>query len=198
MRYVLVILALFFSACSIKTELQQDSITNNYMITSPTLDKVSDKKYGGSIKIALPVAPQILYTNNIIYTLGDGKYGSYLYNFWEETPAKQLQFLLANILRQSNLYSTVIVAPTQIDNDLTLESRVEKFDYYLKGDVSKVRLHVNLFLVNADTKSVVKSRYISIDQPVENKNPKGIVTGFSKAVQIMSEDIFRWLNNDDK
>lgn len=196
MRYLAIIFIFFISGCTIKTQLQQDSVTNKYMIAYPTLKAPNHQSYSESIKVSLPVAPQFLYTSNITYTLGDGNYGSYLYNFWGETPAKQFQFILANILRLSGHFASVIISPTQIDNALTLESRIEKFDYFLKDDVSKVRLHVNLFLVNADTKSVVKSRYFLIEQKVKNKSPKGIVEGFSKAMQILGEDILLWLNDD--
>lgn len=190
----LIFVVLILGGCSLKPELQDDSITNKFLITLPKIEHKSKNKIDKTVKISLPVAQRYLHTYDITYTKGDGVFGSYLYNFWDETPVKQFQFLLSHTLSKSEIFPNIIIGPSQITNDLTLESRIDALWYNSKKE--KVSLHVTLFLVNSISKKVIKSRAFKIDQDVPYENPRGVVIGFNKAVQTLSLQIISWLEEN--
>lgn len=190
----LIFLVLILGGCSLKPELQDDSITNKFLITQPKIEQKSKVKINKTLKISMPVAQRYLYTYDITYTKGDGVYGSYLYNFWDETPVKQMQFLLSYIISQSEIFSNIIIGPSQITNDLTLESRIDALWY--NSSTSKVYLHVTLFLVDSISKKVIKSGTFKINQKVSYESPKGVVNGFNIAMQTLSLQIISWLEDN--
>lgn len=191
MKWFIILILIFLGGCSLKPELQDDSIMSKFLITQPVIEKKAKIKINKTLKISLPVAQRYLYTYDITYTKGDGVYGSYIYNFWDETPVKQIQFLLSHILSQSEIFSNVIIGPSQVTNDLSLESRIDMFEY--NASTNKVSLHVTLFLIDSNHKKVIKSKAFKLDEKVSSKNPKGVVNGFNKTMQTLSTQIISWL-----
>lgn len=191
MRGILLVLALLVSGCSLKPDAENSGIITNYMIPLPTNIK-QVKKIKKNVKISKPMAPNFLYTNEIIYTKGDGIYGSYLYNFWSEIPAKQIEFILANAL--SGVFENVVLGPSVIEVDMSIESRVEIFEYYVKGEKSQVKFKGSLFLVDIKSGQVLKSKDFFITKNVPEVDPKGIVKGFGEVMKIFSDEVVDWLS----
>lgn len=191
MRYILLAIILLLSGCSLKPDTENSPIITKYLIPLPENIKPQQKKFNINIKISNLVAPNFLYTNDIVYTKGDGIYGSYLYNFWGEIPSKQIEFMLANAL--SLVFKNVVVGSSAIKTDISLESRIEIFDYFINEKSSKVRFKGTLFLVDLNSGKVIKSRNFFITQNVKEKNPKGIVRGFGRVMRLFSYEIIYWL-----
>ncbi len=192
MRYIFFVLVIFLSSCSLKPSAKDVQIIDKFLIPIPQNIQNLDKKIDKNVKISQIVAPKFLYTKNIIYTKGDGIYGSYLYSFWEESPAKQLEFILSNSL--SSVYKNVFIEPSIAKADLALESKVEVFEYFLHEEKSKVKFKINLFLIDLRDFSVIKSKDFYIVENVKEKNPKGIVAGFKKVIKRFNEEVFIWLS----
>lgn len=192
MKWILVFLVLFLSSCSLLPELKENSTETKFMMMYPEIEK-QNVQTNKTIKIILPTAPQFLYTYDITYTKGDGIYGAYLYNHWDETPAKQLQFLLANALTQSGIFKNVVIDPSKSDFGLSLESRVDRFEFFAKSSNSEVRIDMILYLVDSQENSIIKSKRFMIRQKVTNISPKGVVMGFNEAIVKLDNEVIEWL-----
>lgn len=195
MRYIALVVFAFFTACSIKPDAENSSLSKTYLIDYSHIEAVEEsKRLDKSVQISIPNAPIYLKTYNITYTKGDGDYGSYLYNHWSETPAKQLQFLMANATRESKIFQNVIIAPSIINSDFTIESRIDKFEYFINTDESHVNVQVDVFLVDNETKKA-HSRYFKLQTDVKDINPQGVVTGFNKTMQEFDKELIKWIEN---
>lgn len=195
MRYVaLLFIAFLFVSCSIKPDVDSTTQIDRYRLLTPKISKTKKPPLQKTLKIALPVAPKFLYTDKIAYMQKDGSFGFYQFSKWDESVAKQLQFLFANSIRQSGLYENVIVSPSLIKNDLLLESRIDTFVYLYDKQSSQIQIDINLYLIDSTTKKAAKSKYLSIRENVEANSPQKIMLGFHRATRVLNQKIIIWLN----
>ncbi len=183
-----VFLVLFLSACSLKPDFNKSPTINKYLIKKPNL-KESQNKIQQVIKIANPVAPSYMLTKKIEYSTSSGSHESYAYSFWDETPVRQMQFLLAFSLNKK--FKNVLIAPTRANFDLEFESRIEEFEFDYTN--SRVSLILRVFLINS-SHDIIKSKTFKISSNVKQENPKGVVEAYSQVIQILSEQILTWLD----
>lgn len=194
MRYIaLLFIAFLFSSCSIKPDVDSTAQIDRYRLLTPKISKTKKPPLQKTIKIALPVAPKFLYTDKIAYMKKDGSFGFYQFSKWDESVAKQLQFLLASSLRQSNIYTNTIISPSLIRDDLLLESRVDKLIYLYDKDHSQIEIDMSFYLIDSKTKEVIKSKYFSIKEKVESNEPKKVILGFNRAIRVLNQKMVNWL-----
>lgn len=193
MRYFIFLIPFLFINCSIKPNSDEYSQINRYRILTPKISKTKQKTLNKTIKVALPVAPKFLFSDKIAYMKKDGSFGFFQFSKWDENPAKQLQFLLANSIRQSNLYQNVIISPTLMRDDFLLESRVDTFTYLYDTTHSKIKIDINVYLINSHSKEIIKSNYFSVEEKVEKNKPDQVILGFHRAIRLLNQKIINWL-----
>lgn len=196
MKYITLFFTLFMIlSCSVKPDTENFNQTNRYIILTPSVEKIANQPLNQAIKISLPIARKFLYTDNIAYMEEDGSFGFYQYHKWDESPAKQLQFILADSLRQSGLFEDVILSPSKIQNELILESKIDSFYYIYGKKISQVKITLTLYLVDAFSKEILKSRYFNVTKNVDKKSPKAVVQGFHEATNTLIAQITHWLKD---
>ena len=170
MKRLFLIIPLFFLACSTK------EIVTNYTITHANISQKSDK----TISIHVESTPE-LQTRRIYWQKGYEK-NPYLYSQWIEDFDTLLQKSVFNALFDSHKFKSVYQDKKA---DLNLQLYIAEASHVVTQNGSYVILDIKAYL-----NSRSKDFYYKI--PCQ-KNAKGAVEAFNKAVKRFEKELIDWL-----
>lgn len=176
---LILIVTLFFSACSLK---QQSIDINHYAIDFKTSKKVEKSKYN-SIFIEDVTVNRSFNLTSIFYNTKPYLFEEYAQNRWINLPSNMIYNQLIDSFTSSNIFSTVISKDKKLEYEYSLKTDITKLYHTFEENKSYAILKIKFDLVK-DGK-IVKS--FNFDKKIlcdENN-----AYGFVKAVNLGFEEI---------
>ena len=192
-QLLVIVFAFLLVGCSIKPE-PSKPISKLRIEPNFTLH-VNKNPSPKVLKVSTPYGLRSIKSTDILYTKGDGEYSSYRDSKWEDTPSRQITRLLSDTLQSAKIFETVISSSSKIKYDYILEINVKSFEHVLKDEKSYIRLHVNLFLIEALKKNVLGSYEFKQEVDTPSVNAKGVNKAFGLAMTKLNKESIEWLTD---
>lgn len=173
----------FLSGCSMLGPVK----TDNY--TTYVLDSVPSTKKGYRENISLYVAPTeadpLYNTNGMAYSEQAHQVNYFAKNKWSDTPAKMLQPLIVQTLRNTNHFHAVTTSTSATRYDYVLNTKLIELRQLFVCGTSYVKLRLNAEIIDARTGRIIASKQFNVKQPTCAANPYGGVVAANEAVSIV-------------
>lgn len=190
MRYLVLVVVLFFTGCSIK---DIETRPLNYRLEPSYLLLVNHSKDDRVLRVQRVEGDSAVMTRSILYKK-DGALKPYKYGRWSELLATRLQEIFIESIEQQKIFKATVSNRSYAMADLILESSLENFEEVYEGDKPYVHVKIRFRLVTRVGAKILGSKLIDSTYLVEQKEASGVVLAFNKAVEKVVVDLIGWLN----
>jgi len=190
MRYLVLVVVLFFTGCSIK---DIETRPLNYRLEPSYLLLVNHSKDDRVLRVQRVEGDSAVMTRSILYKK-DGALKPYKYGRWSELLATRLQEIFIESIEQQKIFKATVSSRSYAMADLILESSLENFEEVYEGDKPYVHVKIRFRLVTRVGAKILGSKLIDSTYLVEQKEASGVVLAFNKAVEKVVVDLIGWLN----
>lgn len=194
MRYILIVVILLFSGCSIK---DIEKRADNFRLEPRYPLKVSSAKDDRVLRVQRVEGDNAVATRSILYKK-DGALRPYKYGRWTELLATRLQEIFIESIEKQKIFKATVSSRSYANADLILESSLVKFEEIYRDEKSFVHVSIRFRLIQRQGADIIGSTLIESVYPVEKKEAKGVVLAFNAAVENTIVDLIRWLNEQSK
>ena len=194
MRHFLLsaIVIFLFAACAKVVPAISEYRINSNIYELKFEDKVCHDK---SLKVAQAFSANTLMNMDIMY--GVGEHSQYRYNQskWVQAPNAAITSEIVNFMKATNIFSSVSVPKSRMKSDFVLETNIEDFMQYFDKEMknSFVKIAITFSLIETKTNSVVATKSIMIQTPVQTLDAEGGVIALNKALKELLEQSGVWL-----
>ncbi len=190
MRYLVLVVVLFFTGCSIK-DIETRPLNYRLEPSYPLL--VNHSKDDRVLRVQRVEGDSAVMTRSILYKK-DGALKPYKYGRWSELLATRLQEIFIESIEQQKIFKATVSNRSYAMADLILESSLENFEEVYEGDKPYVHVKIRFRLVTRVGAKILGSKLIDSTYLVEQKEASGVVLAFNKAVEKVVVDLIGWLN----
>jgi len=190
MRYLVLVVVLFFTGCSIK-DIETRPLNYRLEPSYPLL--VNHSKDDRVLRVQRVEGDSAVMTRSILYKK-DGALKPYKYGRWSELLATRLQEIFIESIEQQKIFKATVSSRSYAMADLILESSLENFEEVYEGDKPYVHVKIRFRLVTRVGAKILGSKLIDSTYLVEQKEASGVVLAFNKAVEKVVVDLIGWLN----
>jgi cholesterol transport system auxiliary component len=135
-----------------------------------------------AILVQTPRAIPGFRTNQMVYRKQNFAIGYDTYTQWAGTPSDMLQPLIAQALKKTHGYKSVIVPPYTSKVDIELHTQVLSFYQDFRSHPSRFHLHVSAQLIDHHSKQVIATKDFNLNQSATADTPYGGVIAANQAV----------------
>ncbi|EGK8008083.1 hypothetical protein IO405_000464 [Campylobacter lari] len=187
------LVAIFFSACSLISPSQTLPANKYFSINLEKLEQSQNKK-NATIIVSLPKG--LAYTNEIFYKK-DYVVDAYVYHFWKENPALMIKTFLEFHLQDLEAFKAVLNQDSLASADYVLESKVDVLEQDFSDEMhSKIKLGINLNLVQINTKKLIASKYFYYEKELNDNNPKILIQNYDEVFLLFAKDFRVWIDRN--
>ncbi|EAJ1254660.1 hypothetical protein A0Y59_05590 [Campylobacter lari] len=187
------LVAIFFSACSLISPSQTLPANKYFSINLEKLEQSQNKK-NATIIVSLPKG--LAYTNEIFYKK-DHVINAYAYHFWKENPALMIKTFLEFHLQDLEAFKAVLNQDSLASADYVLESKVDILEQDFSDEVhSKIKLGINLNLVQINTKKLIASKYFYYEKELNDNNPQNLIQNYDEVFLLFAKDFRVWVDQN--
>ncbi|MCR8682967.1 ABC-type transport auxiliary lipoprotein family protein [Campylobacter sp. LMG 17559] len=187
------LVAIFFSACSLISPSQTLPANKYFSINLEKLEQSQNKK-NATIIVSLPKGSA--YTNEIFYKK-DHVVNAYAYHFWKENPALMIKTFLEFHLQDLGVFKAVLNQDSLASADYVLESKVDILEQDFSDEVhSKIKLGINLNLVQINTKKLIASKYFYYEKELNDNNPQNLIQNYDEVFLLFAKDFRVWIDQN--
>ncbi|HEG2606576.1 ABC-type transport auxiliary lipoprotein family protein [Campylobacter sp. W0066.1] len=187
------LVAIFFSACSLISPSQTLPANKYFSINLEKLEQSQNKK-NATIIVSLPKG--LAYTNEIFYKK-DHVVNAYAYHFWKENPALMIKTFLEFHLQDLEAFEAVLNQDSLASADYVLESKVDILEQDFSDEVySKIKLGINLNLVQINTKKLIASKYFYYEKELNDNNPQILIQNYDEVFLLFAKDFRVWVDQN--
>jgi cholesterol transport system auxiliary component len=190
----LVIVLLVFSGCSIKEVQIRPS---NYRLEPVYPLHVNKAKDDRVLRVQRVEGDSVVMSRSILYKK-DGALKPYKYGRWSELPATRLQEIFIESIEKQKIFRATVSSRSFAMADLILESNLENFEEVYRDNKSYVHVSIRFRLIKRQGADILGSILVDSVYPVEQKEAKGVVLAFNKAVEKVIVDLNGWLHEHSK
>ncbi len=188
---VLIFIVIFISGCSLKRVGQKPQ---NYKLEPTKYERyVSSRKDYRTLRVQRVEGDRIVHTRALLYKQ-NGALKVYKYARWSDYLTTRLQQILTEALEEQHIFKSVVSSKSFAVADLLLESSLENFEEVYKGSDSYVYVKIRFRLVKRSDAKVIGSILIEHKVDVEEKNLRGVLDAYSKALDLTLKDLSEWLH----
>jgi len=191
---VLVLISVFFTACSIKDvskPLTKYGVSNNQEVQKSSL------QVNKILKITKVKSPHYINTTNIWYKKPSFEIGSYLYSHWNEDFSGLVEQSIANTIFESGLFKSTFTRYSKVKSDLVLESEIIEAMQYVEDD-AKVSFKIRLFLIDQYSGKLLSSKGFEYIEKCISVDAKGAVIAYNEIIKKLNKDVVLWLSKSVK
>lgn len=175
------------SACSLLKPVEIPT-TKRYVVSQiSTHLKVFHKVYPESMMVLSPIANPGYERRNITYMKTPFQIQHYGRHQWIASPSEMVRSVLANTLRKSKRFFTVIEQPQHAMTNFRLASRIMKFQQELFANTPRVRVVLQVDLINNQDSKVVASKLFEVVQEVETNAPYDAVVAINASMAELAQ-----------
>ncbi|EHZ4885347.1 hypothetical protein K5688_000844 [Campylobacter lari] len=187
------LIAILFSACSLISPSQTLPANKYFSINLEKLEQSQNKK-NATIIVSLPKG--LAYTNEIFYKK-DYAINTYAYHFWKENPALMIKSFLEFHLQDLEAFKAVLNQDSLASADYVLESKVDILEQDFSDEMhSKIKLGINLNLVQINTKKLIASKYFYYEKELNDNNPQILIQNYDEVFLLFAKDFRIWINQN--
>lgn len=190
----LVILLVVFTGCSVK---DIEIRPANYRLEPTYPLHVNKSNSDEVLRVQRVEGDSAVATRSILYKK-DGALKPYKYGRWSELPATRLQEIFVESIEKQKIFRATVSSRSFAMADLILESNVENFEEVYKDEKSFVHVSIRFRLIKRQRADIIDSILIESVYPVEQKEAKGVVLAFNKALEKVIIDLNGWLHEKSK
>jgi cholesterol transport system auxiliary component len=190
MRYIVLIVILFFTGCSIK-DVEMRPL--NYRLEPNYPLHINNSKDDRVLRVQRVEGDSAVMTRSILYKK-DGALKPYKYGRWSELLATRLQEIFIESIEQQKIFKATVSSRSYAMANLILESSLENFEEVYENDKPYVHVKIRFRLVTRIGAKILGSKLIDSTYLVEQKEASGVVLAFNKAVEKVVVDLIGWLN----
>jgi cholesterol transport system auxiliary component len=182
--------AILFTGCASKSNGEQNSFR---LLESGITYKEDTKKHDLVMLVKKPLGVGYIYNKDLVYSDEEGIYKSYVKHSWDEPLYKQMENMLVLELNKTSIFKSVVSNGSLLKYDLVLESNIYDFYQIIDGDKSKVKVQINLNLLNQKTKNLVDSKTFIIEKELKAITPKEALEAYNEAFAEFINQAVSWL-----
>ncbi|EGK7513977.1 hypothetical protein IO387_000377 [Campylobacter lari] len=187
------LVTIFFSACSLISPSQTLPANKYFSINLEKLEQSQNKK-NATIIVSLPKG--LAYTNEIFYKK-DHVVNAYAYHFWKENPALMIKTFLEFHLQDLEAFKAVLNQDSLASADYVLESKVDILEQDFSDEMhSKIKLGINLNLVQINTKKLIASKYFYYEKELNDNNPQILIQNYNEVFLLFAKDFRVWIDQN--
>lgn len=153
-----------------------------------------ERNSGYTLLVNVPRAEAGFDTPRMAYVRRPYEVRYYAVNQWADTPARMLAPLLVRHLERSRSWGTVVPLPASIPGDYRLDSHGLSLQQEFVEEPSRVRLMVQMQLVELREHRVVGTRRFEMVEQSTSEDAYGGVVAANRAVLRLLEDVAEWLD----
>ncbi|HEC1794668.1 TPA: hypothetical protein R1740_001323, partial [Campylobacter lari] len=154
----------------------------------------SQNKKNATIIVSLP--KDLAYTNEIFYKK-DHVVNAYAYHFWKENPALMIKTFLEFHLQDLEAFKAVLNQDSLASADYVLESKVDILEQDFSDEMhSKIKLGINLNLVQINTKKLIASKYFYYEKELNDNNPQILIQNYDDVFLLFAKDFRVWIDQN--
>ncbi|EAH6868417.1 hypothetical protein [Campylobacter sp. IFREMER_LSEM_CL2194] len=188
------LIAIFFSACSLISPNQTLPANKYFSINLEKLEQSQNKVKNSTIMVSLPKG--LSYTNEIFYKKNH-IVNAYVYHFWKENPALMIKTFLEFHLQDLGVFKAVLNQDSLASADYVLESKVDILEQDFSDEVhSKIKLGINLNLVQINTKKLIASKYFYYEKELNDNNPQNLIQNYDEVFLLFAKDFRVWVDQN--
>lgn len=187
MKYFILIIAIFFNSCGVKTH----KASNYHFINIQNYKRIY-KTLPYTIKVLTPKGISYINSSDMKY-IKNAQIFSYAYNEWGENPSKQIKLDFVKSLINSNLFSNVISDDSRARYDFILESTVFSFEQIFKEEQSFVRFLINVRILDKNS-NIIQSKNFNFLKPTNTNDASGFKFAIQEVLTSFYEQNIKWIS----
>lgn len=158
-----------------------------YQLSASTAPATSDRTpLPATLLVADPTAEPGYTSQGIAYRESAHQLSYYTRSQWADSPARMLRPALVAALEPSGLFRTVITRPTVVLPDYQLSTDILRLEQVFRTSTrSDVVFAVRVQLVNLNTRSVLGTRVIKVDEPAPTADAAGAVSAANAGLKAL-------------
>ena len=192
-RYKMILVwfaALWLSACSIKSA----PPLQRYMIDVPESLSKATHRYGGTLRIALPVSVfGVLGYKMRVYDPAYKEERVYHNAQWSEGVEKMLQGILLRVVSQTEAFRTVVTEHSRLNEDYRLECDIVRFCENYRKQGSRANVVLQLRLIDSENGKLLRAKHFAYSVPMEREDAQAYVEATQKIIDRFAIDLAGWI-----
>lgn len=142
-----------------------------------------------SILILTPLPDAGSERTGITYMKTPYRMQHYVHYRWVTTPANMVRSVIANSLRKTQRFYSVIEQPQHAKTNFRLATRLLKFQQELFAKTPRVRVAMKADLISNKDSSVIASKLFEVVETSHDESPYNAVLTFNEATAKLAEQI---------
>jgi ABC-type uncharacterized transport system auxiliary subunit len=190
-RLCLAVAALSLTGCG-----KPPALIHKYILEYPPPNPLSGSRavaIGETIKVESFAAAQPFDGAAMVYRPDSFKSETYIYNRWRVNPGNMVTDYLIRDLRDSGLFKAVFAPGNSGKGRFLVEGMVQEFQEVDQPDGWKGALALNITFLDTATEEipqrVIFQKSYQVEEPLEEKTPRGLARAMSRAMQTVSGQI---------
>lgn len=193
MKFIIIILGLFFVGCTVtKPHISEYRIVS--VMKPVSYDSKSCKKQ--SLKIGQVFSSNSLMSQKMKYLENDFKEYAFTESEWAQSPNRAVGNELVKSIRDSGLFFSVNNSNSRTNSDLILETSIDEFVQHFveKEKKSFVKVVMSMTLIDAKTGTSISSTVINKSLDTQSYDAVGGVKALNSALSDALVQSNHWLN----
>ncbi len=188
---------LLLTQCSVFSPVKLQPNSNYTISNLPNSNnqnlKLKQTASSKTLFLASPSAASGYNTNDMIYITVPYKLKSFANNHWVAPPADLLSTLLANALRRQHYFHAIVTPPFSGLATYQLNTQLLVLQQEFLQPESRVRLTLEITLIQSANGSVLASRVFTIVIPAPENNPYSGVVAANLAANMLAKQISQFV-----
>lgn len=185
----LLALAASLSACSVLPESEPVSV---YQLPAPQMQPSAAAQSLPSLRINTPQAGFALSSPRILVNPDGDQVSTYKGVRWTDPVPALLREHLAKAFTQQVSATGITTDEHALHADVHLGSDLRQFQVRYNGSVPSVVIELDARLINPNSREVIAARHFLVEQPLDNPQVPGVVSGFKLAADELAEQLISW------
>lgn len=182
--------------CAGLTGCTQAPVLKVYSLNVSSVQKVSYAAYKQKVvKVSFPHSLREQMSQKMNFSYSHNDYGTYMNSEWSNHMSKLLQGTLIDVLDSASLFKAVLPDTTTLKVNYRLESNIFAFEHQVRGKESYAHVSIQFTLIDADTGKLVKTKRFTYLEPTITVDAKGYADATNVAINKLSKETIKWLNN---
>ena len=145
--------------------------------------------------VSAPKAAAGYDTPQMVYKLRHHEVSYYADNQWVDMPARMLAPLLAQAMRNTGLWQSVVQAPSTVRADYRLDCDNLVLEQQFFSNPSRIRLALRAQLIDLQAQTIIGTRDFELFEPASSDDPYGGVIAANQATAKLITEMAEWMDN---
>lgn len=186
--------ALSLSSCNFSLDLQSEDRQHFVIRDLPEIEAPKVQHRNAVIIVREPNASRLVNGTKIIFSKTPASRGSYQYAYWVDPPSKRLGWLLIERLERAKLFRAAAGQASAVSADYQLNTDFIDLYHDVRSTPGSVHAELVAEIVDLDDRTIVARKEFVKDVRVDNYSVDGAVEGTTRAMNEMTDEIIRWMD----